>query len=65
MPSLQDILADSRMLALDLRVIVPELTHAPMVPAMAGLVPLHEAAMTEAHQQAVQQGECLSRLLAA
>jgi FMN-dependent NADH-azoreductase len=53
------------MLGLDLRVIVPELTHAPMVPAMAGLVPLHEAAMTEAHRQAVQQGECLSRLLAA
>ncbi|WP_254407491.1 hypothetical protein [Streptomyces sp. GMY02] len=53
------------MLGLDLRVIVPELTLAPVVPAMAELVPLHEAAMADAHQQAVQQGELLAKRLAA
>ncbi|MBI0298462.1 FMN-dependent NADH-azoreductase, partial [Streptomyces sp. PRKS01-29] len=58
-PSLEAIL--NRMLGLDLCIILPELTHAPHVPAMADLIPLHETAMATAHQQAAQQGELLTK----
>ncbi|MFD8456414.1 FMN-dependent NADH-azoreductase [Streptomyces antimycoticus] len=62
-PSLEAIL--NRMLGLDLRIILPELTHAPLVPAMADLIPLHERALATAHEQAAQEGELLAKRFAA
>ncbi|GAA4550916.1 DsbA family protein [Amycolatopsis samaneae] len=40
------------MLGLDVTTVVPELTMAPHTPAMAALLPSHEASMARAHHRA-------------
>ncbi|MBM4791287.1 NAD(P)H-dependent oxidoreductase [Streptomyces sioyaensis] len=54
-PALETILHD--MLGLDVTSLTPELTMAPVVPALTHLIPLHEASLTDAHQQARRQAE--------
>ncbi|MEC3995510.1 NAD(P)H-dependent oxidoreductase [Actinacidiphila sp. DG2A-62] len=51
-PVLETLLGRQEMLGLDVTVIVPELTMAPHAPAMADLLPKHEASMAEAHRRA-------------
>ncbi|MFJ8019355.1 FMN-dependent NADH-azoreductase [Streptomyces sp. NPDC096311] len=51
-PALETILGDPHCLGLDLRTITPELTLAPVNPALAALIPLHEASLAGAHEQA-------------
>lgn len=53
------------MLGLDLGFIVPELTMAPQVPAMAELVPLFESSRERAHQDASVRAKTLAERLAA
>ena len=64
-PALEVILGDAKILGLDVRTITPELTYAPSIPAMAELIPLHEASLHAAHRQAQKQGRALSAALAA
>ncbi|MFE0191582.1 FMN-dependent NADH-azoreductase [Streptomyces sp. NPDC058989] len=54
-PALETILRD--MLGLEVTALTPELTMAPVVPALTHLVPIHEASLTDAHQQARRQAE--------
>ncbi|MYT99973.1 MULTISPECIES: NAD(P)H-dependent oxidoreductase [unclassified Streptomyces] len=51
-PTLETILGWSHTLGLDVTSVTPELTMAPDVPAMASLIPLHEASLATAHDQA-------------
>ncbi|GGW98437.1 FMN-dependent NADH-azoreductase [Streptomyces malachitofuscus] len=53
------------MLGLELDFIVPELTMAPQVPAMAELVPLFESSRERAHQDATIRAKALAERLAA
>ncbi|MEU1192443.1 NAD(P)H-dependent oxidoreductase [Streptomyces sp. NPDC005859] len=53
-PTLETILGWSHTLGLDVTSVTPELTMAPAVPAMASLIPLHEASLATAHEQARQ-----------
>ncbi|MQY19774.1 FMN-dependent NADH-azoreductase [Nocardia macrotermitis] len=50
--TLEAVLGRQDMLGLDVTTVVPELTMAPHVPAMAALLPVHEASMTSAHRRA-------------
>ncbi|MEU9455912.1 NAD(P)H-dependent oxidoreductase [Streptomyces sp. NPDC048277] len=52
-------------LGLEIDFIVPELTMAPQVPAMAELVPLYEASRERALQEAATKGKNLAERLAA
>lgn len=45
--------------------VTPELTMAPDVPAMSDLIPLHEASLAAAHQQARRLAETIGRRPAA
>ncbi|MES5820930.1 NAD(P)H-dependent oxidoreductase [Streptomyces sp. RG80] len=51
-PALEVILGHSHTLGLDLTTVTPELTLAPHTPAMTPLIPLHEASLADAHDQA-------------
>ncbi|UGY92612.1 FMN-dependent NADH-azoreductase [Streptomyces gobiensis] len=51
-------------LGLETDFIVPELTMAPAMPAMAELIPLFEASRTKAHQDAEAKGKALATRLA-
>ncbi|SEG67997.1 FMN-dependent NADH-azoreductase [Actinacidiphila yanglinensis] len=51
-PTLKAVLGHDRLLGLDVTTVIPELTMAPVAPALAPLLPLHEASMTAAHEQA-------------
>ncbi|MGW7361888.1 FMN-dependent NADH-azoreductase [Streptomyces sp. NPDC054841] len=62
-PALETILHD--MLGLEVTSLTPELTMAPLVPALTHLVPLHEASLAEAHQQARRQAGKLRDQIAA
>ncbi|QKW07581.1 NAD(P)H-dependent oxidoreductase [Streptomyces sp. NA04227] len=62
-PYLEWILGGS--LGLDLEFIVPELTMAPVNPAMASLIPLHETSLSAAHEAAATKGKALAGRLAA
>ncbi|WP_405742281.1 NAD(P)H-dependent oxidoreductase [Streptomyces sp. NBC_00028] len=53
-PALETILGHSHTLGLDVTTVTPELTLAPHTPAMAPLIPLHEASLASAHEQAQQ-----------
>ena len=53
------------MLGLEADFIVPELTMAPQVPAMAELVPLFESSRERAHQDATVKAKTLAERLAA
>ncbi len=50
-PTLEVVLGHG-LLGLDVTTVIPELTMAPHAPALAQLLPLHEASMTAAHAQA-------------
>ncbi|MFJ8924926.1 FMN-dependent NADH-azoreductase [Streptomyces sp. NPDC102364] len=51
-PTLEAVLGHEHLLGLDVTTVIPELTMAPVNPAMAPLLPLHEASMTTAHDKA-------------
>ncbi|MET7730327.1 NAD(P)H-dependent oxidoreductase [Streptomyces sp. NPDC005402] len=60
-PYLETVLGDPHTLGLDLTTVTPELTLAPHNPAMAPLIPLHEASLAEAHEQAGRLAETVGR----
>ncbi|MFD9292811.1 FMN-dependent NADH-azoreductase [Streptomyces sp. NPDC060030] len=64
-PTLECVLADPTLFGLDVSFLTPELTMAPMVPAISHLVPLHEASLAEAHEQARLRAEKITQQLAA
>lgn len=51
-PTLEAVLGHDDLLGLDVTTVIPELTMAPVAPALAPLLPLHEASMAAAHDQA-------------
>jgi FMN-dependent NADH-azoreductase len=51
-PVLEALLGHEDMLGLDVTTVIPELTMAPHAPALAALLPKHEASMTNAHDRA-------------
>lgn len=64
-PALETILGDPHTLGLDLTTVTPELTLAPHTPALSTLIPLHEASMADAHEQAGQLAGAIGRKIAA
>ncbi|GAB7032990.1 NAD(P)H-dependent oxidoreductase [Streptomyces sp. NPDC021749] len=54
-PALEAILRD--LLGLEVTSLTPELTMAPVVPALSHLIPLHEASLADAHQEARRRSE--------
>ncbi|WP_069768113.1 FMN-dependent NADH-azoreductase [Streptomyces sp. LUP30] len=59
-PTLETVLGHPTNLGLDLTTVLPELTMAPYVPMMARLLPMHEASMTKAHDEARRLGSALT-----
>ncbi|OLT02295.1 FMN-dependent NADH-azoreductase [Pseudonocardia sp. CNS-004] len=51
-PVLEALLGHEDMLGLDVTTVIPELTMAPHTPALAALLPKHEASMADAHDRA-------------
>jgi FMN-dependent NADH-azoreductase len=51
-PTLEAVLGREELLGLDVTTVIPELTMAPDTPALAELVPMHEASMADAHDRA-------------
>jgi FMN-dependent NADH-azoreductase len=51
-PTLEAVLGHDKLLGLDVTTVIPELTTVPVAPALAPLLPLHEASMTAAHDKA-------------
>ncbi|WP_328333903.1 MULTISPECIES: FMN-dependent NADH-azoreductase [unclassified Streptomyces] len=51
-PTLEAVLGHDDLLGLDVTTVIPELTMAPTAPALAPLLPVHEASMTAAHDRA-------------
>jgi FMN-dependent NADH-azoreductase len=51
-PVLEALLGHEDMLGLDVTTVIPELTMAPHAPALAALLPKHEASMATAHDRA-------------
>lgn len=51
-PAVEAVLGDPRSLGLDVSTLTPELTLATVIPAMASLLPLHEASLAQAHERA-------------
>ncbi|GAA3805616.1 FMN-dependent NADH-azoreductase [Streptomyces chiangmaiensis] len=64
-PTLESVLGDPGYLGLAVTTITPELTKAPVVPAIAHLIPAHEASLADAHEQARAQAEKISQQIAA
>ncbi|MFD9316431.1 FMN-dependent NADH-azoreductase [Streptomyces sp. NPDC060053] len=64
-PSLESVLGDPAVLGLDVTTLTPELTMAPVAPALAHLLPLHEASLADAHEQARLWAEKIGQQLAA
>ncbi|MFF6949365.1 hypothetical protein ACFZAD_11985 [Streptomyces iakyrus] len=58
-PTLEHLLGEATP-GLDLTIITPELTMAPYVPMPASLLPMHEASMTKAHDEARRLGSALT-----
>lgn len=56
-PTLETVLAHPQTLGLDVSVLTPELTLAPVVPYMSELIPLHEASLADSHEQARKLAE--------
>ncbi|WP_075732210.1 FMN-dependent NADH-azoreductase [Streptomyces acidiscabies] len=59
-PTLETVLGHPTNLGLDVTIVLPELTMAPHVPMMAPLLPVHEASMTKAHDEARRLGSTLT-----
>jgi FMN-dependent NADH-azoreductase len=51
-PTLEVVLGHDDLLGLDVTTVIPDLTMAPHAPALAPLLPLHEASMAAAHDHA-------------
>jgi FMN-dependent NADH-azoreductase len=51
-PALEAVLGREELLGLDVATVIPELTMAPDTPALAKLLPKHEASMADAHGRA-------------
>ncbi|RIQ22558.1 FMN-dependent NADH-azoreductase [Jiangella rhizosphaerae] len=51
-PILEALLGHEDMLGLDVTTVIPELTMAPHAPALAALLPMHEASLADAHDRA-------------
>ena len=51
-PVIDAVLGHEDMLGLEVTTVIPELTMAPHVPALAALLPKHQASMTNAHDRA-------------
>ncbi|QOV42810.1 FMN-dependent NADH-azoreductase [Streptomyces chromofuscus] len=64
-PTLESVLGDPAYLGLDVTTLTPELTKAPVVPALAHLIPAHETSLANAHEQARVQAEKISQQLVA
>jgi FMN-dependent NADH-azoreductase len=64
-PTLESVLGDPAYLGLDVTTLTAELTKAPVVPALAHLIPAHEASLAGAHEQARAQAEKISQQPAA
>ncbi|MDH6622646.1 FMN-dependent NADH-azoreductase [Streptomyces sp. LBL] len=64
-PALESVLGDPHTLGLDLTTVTPELTLAPVRSALSGLIPLHEASLADAHEQARRLAEKIGQQLAA
>ncbi|MGI5133391.1 MULTISPECIES: FMN-dependent NADH-azoreductase [unclassified Streptomyces] len=60
-PTLESVLGDPAYLGLDVSTLTAELTKAPVVPALAHLIPAHEASLAGAHEQARAQAEKISQ----
>jgi FMN-dependent NADH-azoreductase len=63
-PALETILGDPNLMALDLRIITPELTFAPTVEPLKPFLSLHEASIAESHALARAHAEELAGLVA-
>lgn len=59
-PALETVLGREELLGLDVTSVVPELTMVPNTPALAELLPKHEASMAAAHDQARQLATALA-----
>lgn len=64
-PSVESVLADPAVLGLDVTTLTPELTMAPVVPTLAHLLPLHQASLADAHEQARTRAEKINQQLTA
>ncbi|MCF3960635.1 FMN-dependent NADH-azoreductase [Streptomyces fuscigenes] len=60
-PALTTILGDPNLMALDVRVITPELTYAPTMEPLRHLLPQHLTSLEDAHDQARRQAEEIAR----
>lgn len=56
-PTLETVLGHRQTLGLDVSVLTPELTLAPVVPYMSQFMPLHEASLADSHEQARKLAE--------
>ncbi|MFH9551983.1 FMN-dependent NADH-azoreductase [Streptomyces sp. NPDC017435] len=59
-PTLETVLGHPANLGLDLTTVLPELTMAPHVPMLAPLLPMYEASLTRAHDEARRLGSALT-----
>jgi FMN-dependent NADH-azoreductase len=64
-PTLEALLGRDDLLGLDVTTVIPELTMAPVTPAFASLLPLHEESLTAAHAQVRDLATALSNPRAA
>jgi FMN-dependent NADH-azoreductase len=63
-PTLQTILGDDVLMALDVRVVTPELTYAPSMEALRHLLPQHESSLSEAHALAREYAKEITQAVA-
>lgn len=59
-PTLEAVLGRKELLGLDIATVIPELTMAPHTPALAKLLPMHEASMADAHDRARELGATIA-----
>jgi len=64
-PALETVLGPDGLLGLDVTSVIPELTKAPQVPALAALRPKHEASMAAAHTKARELATAIAGAYAA
>ncbi|WP_116205711.1 FMN-dependent NADH-azoreductase [Amycolatopsis circi] len=64
-PTLEALLGREDMLGLDVTTVIPELTMAPHAPALAALLPMHEASMADAHRRVRDLAATITRGAAA
>lgn len=64
-PTTEAVLGRDELLGLDVATVVPELTLAPHTPALADLVPKHEASLADAHDRARRLASTMATSIAA